>query len=73
MDEYKIGYPATTGIYKCRVDHQDTKYLMLHYCALNRRCRWQTIGGKDVLKYVEWTGDALGANDLPDDPMLYKV
>lgn len=63
--DWQKGYPKYPGIYLCRVNHETEAFFVNHYCEMNRRCRWQTLGGKDVIaSYIEWTGEAVGLEEV---------
>ena len=66
--DWQIGYPKYPGIYLCRVNHETEAFFVNHYCELNRRCRWQTLGGKDVIaSFVEWTGESVGLEAIDEE------
>lgn len=70
--EWRVGYPNKTGIFLCRVNHKDEAFFVNHYCEMNRRCRWQTLAGADVIaSFVEWTGSPVKLDEIDEKRAIW--
>lgn len=63
--EWKQGFPEKIGLYLCR--KEGVEQLLLHkVCTLNGRHRWMTVNGYDAVGRIEWTGEVLTPDQLPE-------
>lgn len=63
--EWKQGFPEKVGLYLCKKN--GCEQLLLHkLCTMNGRHRWMTVNGYDATGDIEWTGEALKPDEIPE-------
>lgn len=67
---WEKGYPEKVGLYLVKVNGLER--LGIHkVCTLNGRHRWMTVDGRDMIGAIEWTGNALTPDLVPE--ILAKI
>lgn len=62
--KWEQGFPEKVGLYLVRVDGLER--LCLHkVCTINGKHRWMTPNGYDVIGQVEWIGEVLTPDLVP--------